>query len=107
VLSCQAQAVSRRPADHTIVKIRIRTAARARLTVAGPLAPVRGENTASRAGAQGTRTLRFRVGDAPPGVAVVMTVRVSGRGGEGSCQARLRPRPARVSAVSAATVITA
>jgi hypothetical protein len=100
-LYCQAQAVSRRPADHTIVKIRIRTAARARVTVTGPLAPVRGESAASRVSALGTRTLRFRVGDAPPGVAVVMTVRVSRRGGAGSCQARLRPRPARVTAVAA------
>jgi hypothetical protein len=100
-LACQAQAVSRRPADHTIVKIRIRTAARAQVTVTGPLAPVRDESGTGLASAKGMRTLRFRVGDAPPGLAVVMTVRVSRSGGEGSCQARLRPRPARVTAVAA------
>jgi hypothetical protein len=100
-VACQAQAVRRRPADHTIVQIRVRTAARAQVTVTGPLAPVRNESGTGRASAKGMRTLRFRVGDAPPGVAVVMTVRVSRGSGEGSCQARLRPRAARVTAVAA------
>jgi hypothetical protein len=100
LLTCDAQAVSERPADHTIVRIRVRTLAHARVTATGPLAWVRGERATGRASAGGTRMLRFRVGDAPPGVAVVITVRVSHAGKSGSCQAALRPRPAQVAAVA-------
>jgi hypothetical protein len=100
-LSCDARAVSRRPADHTVVKVQVRTVAHAQVTATGPLALARGEKAVSQASARGTRTLRFRVGDAPPGVAVVITVRVSLDGSNGSCQARLRPRPAPTTAVTA------
>jgi hypothetical protein len=100
-LACSAQAASSRPADHTIVKIRVRTVAHAQVTATGPLALARGQSAVSRTSAHGTRMLRFRVGDAPPGVAVVITVHVSHDGSSGSCHASLLPRPA------PATVVTA
>jgi hypothetical protein len=100
-LACDAQAVNQRPADHTIAKIRIHTVARAQVTATGPLALTRGEGAATRASARGTRTLRFRVGAAPPGDPVVITVQVSHDGRTGSCQASLLPRPAPATAVTA------
>jgi hypothetical protein len=100
-LICDAQAISKRPADHTIVKIQVHTVAHAQVTVAGPLPLQRGESAAGWASANGSRTLRFRVGDATPGLAVVITVRVSSDGSQGSCQASVRPRPAPATAVAA------
>jgi hypothetical protein len=100
-LACGAQAASRRPADHTIVKVRVRTVAHAKVTATGALALARGESAASRASVHGTRTLRFRVGDAPPGVTVVITVHVSRDGSTGTCQASLQPRPTPATAVTA------
>lgn len=102
-LICDAQAVSKRPADHTIVKIRIHTVAHAQVTATGPLPLQRGENVAGRANANGNRTLRFRVGDATPGLAVVITVRVTSDGSQGSCQASVQPRQAPATAVAAPT----
>jgi hypothetical protein len=83
-LACDAQAVNNRPADHTIAKIRVHTVARAQVTATGPLALTRRENAASLASARGTRTLRFRVGAAPPGDAIVITVQVSRGGSTGA-----------------------
>jgi len=100
-LICDAQAVSKRPADHTIAKVRVRTVAHAQVTASGPLALVRGESAAGQASANGNRTLRFRVGDAAPGVAVVITVQVSRDGSQGSCQALLLPRQDPATAVAA------
>jgi hypothetical protein len=100
-LACDAQAVNNWPADRTIAKIRVHTVARAQVTAAGPLALTRGESAASQASARGARTLRFRVGNAPPGDPVVITVQVSRDGSTGSCQASLLPRPAPATAVTA------
>jgi hypothetical protein len=100
-LSCDAQAVGGRPADHAIAKVRVRTKAHARVTAAGPLALVRGERATGRASASGTRMLRFRVGDARPGAAVVVTVRVSRDDSTGTCRASLRPRAAVIAAAAA------
>jgi hypothetical protein len=100
-LSCDAQALGRRPADHTIAKIRVSTAAHAQVSAAAPLALVRGEPVVGLANADGTRTLRFRVGDARAGVPVVIMVEVSLGASTGSCQATLRPRAAAVAAVAA------
>jgi hypothetical protein len=105
-LACEAQAVSNQPADHTIVKVRVRTVARARVTATGPLALARGQAAVSRASAQGTRTLRFRVGDASPGVEVVITVHVSQGGSAGQCRAWLMPRPAPATVVQASAPTT-
>jgi hypothetical protein len=91
-LSCAAQAVRPRPADNTIARIQVTTVAHARVTAAGPLSLVPGEHAAGRASAAGTRLLRFQVGDARPGVAVVITVRVRRDASTASCQAALRPR---------------
>jgi len=100
-LSCAAQVLGRRPADHTIARVRVSTAAHAHVSAAGPLALVRGEPAAGPASADGTRTLRFRVGDARPGVPVVIMVAVSLGASTGSCQATLRPRAAAVAAAAA------
>jgi hypothetical protein len=100
-LSCGAQALRPRPADHTIARIQVSTVAHARVTVTGPLPLVPGEPAAGRASATGTRMLRFEVGDARPGATVVITVQVSRLGITGSCQASLRPRAAAVAAVAA------
>ena len=99
-LVCHASAVSWRPADHTIAKIRVRTVAGAQVTASGPLAWLHGGGAAIRAKVNGTRTLRFWVGNATPGAAVVITVRVSSSGNTGTCQARLRPRPGPVTAAA-------
>jgi len=100
-LSCDAEALGRRPADHAIAKVRVSTVAHARVTAAGPLALVHGERVTGRASGAGTRVLRFRVGDARPGAAVVITVRVRHDGSAGSCQATFRPRAAAIAAVAA------
>jgi hypothetical protein len=101
-LSCDARAVRKRPEDHTIVKIQIHTVAHALVTETGPLALARGESATGLADANGNRPLRFRVGDAPPGLAVVITVHVSLGGSQGNCRATLSPSPALV-AVAAPT----
>jgi hypothetical protein len=100
-LACDARAVTRRPAGHTIAEIRVRTVAGAELTASGSLTWLHRGGAAIRANARGIRTLRFRVGSATPGVAVMITVRVSRGGSEGSCEARLRPRPAPAAATAA------
>lgn len=100
-LACQAVASSRRPRDHTTVKVRIYTAAHAKVTATSPLALANGQHAAGRASAAGTRTLRFRVDDATPGTRVVITVRVSRTGSKATCRASLRPRPVPVTAVAA------
>jgi hypothetical protein len=99
-LACHADAVVWRPADHTIAKVRVRTAAGAKVSASGPLAWLHSRGAAIRAEADGTRTLRFRVGSATPGAAVVITVRVSSGENTGSCRARLRPRPGPVTAAA-------
>jgi hypothetical protein len=100
-LACHAQSSSMRPRDHTTVKVRVQTAAHAKVTVTGPLTLASGQNAAGRASAAGTRTFRFRVGDATPGSRLVITVRVSHGGSKATCRASLRPRPAPVTAVAA------
>ena len=105
-LSCAARALRPRPADHTIARVRVSTAAHAWVTAAGPLPLVRGEHATGRANTGGTRMLRFRVGDAQPGVAVVITVRVARHGRSGNCRASLRPRPPAITATPAPTATT-
>ena len=100
-LPCDALAVSRRPADHATVKIQVHTAADAWVTAIGPLALLNGESAAGRASASGTRIMRFKVGDAAPGIPVVIGVLVSHGGSTGTCWAALRPRPAPAAAVAA------
>ena len=105
-LVCHANAVVWRPADHTIAKILVRTVAGAQVTASGPLAWLHGGGAAIRAKANGTRTLRFRVGNAAPGALVVITVSVSSIGSTGSCRARLRPRAGAVTAAAPAQPTT-
>jgi len=62
------------------------------------------KNVTGSSNANGTWTLRLRVGDATPGTRVVVAVRVSRRGSAGSCQASFRPRAAAVSAVAAPAI---
>jgi hypothetical protein len=90
--ACQALASSRRPRDRTTVTITVSTVAHARVAATGPLALANGERARGRADASGLRTVRFRVGDATPGVRVIITVRVSRHGGKGTCRTSLRPR---------------
>lgn len=93
-LKCHALAASRRPRDHTAVKIRIRTAVHAWVTATGALAALDGQSAAGRASAAGKRTLRFAVGGATPGAQVIIDVHVSRNGRKGTCQASFRPRSA-------------
>jgi len=105
-LVCHASAVVWRPADDTIARVRVRTVAGAQVTASGPLAWLHGGGAAIRANADGTRTLRFRVGNATPGALVVITVNVSRNQSTGSCHARLRPRPGAVTAAAPAQPTT-
>ena len=100
-LKCRAQATSRQPRDHTTATIKVHTVAHAELTATSRLASLKHKNVSGSSNANGTWTLRLRVGDATPGTRVVVTVHVSGYGSTGSCQAWFRPRAAAVSAVSA------
>lgn len=100
-LSCHARAAITRPRDHTTVRVQIRTAAHAGVTATGSLALANGQSATGRASADGSRALRFRVGDATPGAAVVIAVRVTRGNRTGTCQASFRPRPAAVIAVAA------
>jgi hypothetical protein len=100
-LECRAQATRTRPRDHTTVTIRIHTAARAQVTATSDAALARDGKTAGASSAKGTRTVRFRVGDSPPGIPLVVTVRVSRGGSIGTCQASFRPRAAAVRPVAA------
>ena len=78
----------------------------AQVTASGPLGWLHGGGAAIRAKANGTRTLRFRVGNATPGALVVITVSVSSSGSTGSCRARLRPRAGAVTAAAPAQPTT-
>jgi|SRR5450755_1222947 hypothetical protein len=91
LLTCKVQASSKYPRDHTTVKIRVSTIALARVTATGPLAPASGESAAGHASAEGTWTVDFQVGNSRPGTRVVLTVRVSRHGSNGSCHTSLRP----------------
>jgi preprotein translocase subunit SecE len=107
LLKCQAQATSRQPREHTTVTIRVQTVAHAEVTVTSRLASGRKKTVAGSANAKGIWALRVRVGDATPGVRVVVTVRVSRHGSTGRCQASFRPRAAAVSGVSGVSVVAA
>ncbi len=100
-LKCQAQATSRQPRDHTTVTIKVHTVAHAEVTATSRLASLRNKHVAGSANAKGTWAFRVRVGDAAPGVRVVVAVRVSHHGSTGRCQASFRPRAAAASVVAA------
>ena len=93
-LKCQAQATSKRPRDHATVTIRVHTVARAKVTATSPLALLKHESATGSASDNGTRILRFHVGDATPGTRVGIVVRVSYRDSTGSCRASFWPRTA-------------
>lgn len=95
-LTCQAQATSRQPRDHTTVTIKVHTVAQAKVTVTSRLASLRNKHLAGSANAMGIWALRVRVGDATPGARVIVAVRVSRHGSTGRCQASFRPRAAAV-----------
>jgi hypothetical protein len=100
-LKCQAQATSRQPRDHAIVTIKVHTVAHAKVTVTSRLASLRSKHVAGSSNAMGMWALRVRVGDAKPGVRVIVAVRVSRHGSTGRCQASFRPRAAAVSVAAA------
>ena len=98
-LVCHAQATRPRPRDHTTVGIRVSTVAQAWVTATDALSLLNGQNASGRASAQGQRTLWFRVGNATPGVRVVIDVRTSRQGQKGTCEASFLPRAALAAAV--------
>ncbi len=104
-LTCQAQASSRQPRDHTAVTIKVHTVAHATVTVISRLASLRNKNVAGSSDANGIWALRVRVGDATPGARVVVAVRVTRHDSTGRCQASFRPRAA-VSASGAETAVS-
>jgi hypothetical protein len=87
-LPCHARALTRRPRVHSTVKIRVRTAAHARV----PATSTNGENASGRASARGQRVLRFRVENASAGTQVFVNIDVTRHSRTGSCQASFRPR---------------
>ena len=97
ILECHARALRRRPRDHTTVPVRVRTAARAWVTATSRRAAMQ-DHASGRASARGARTMRFRVGNARPGVRIVIAVRVSRHGHAAACRASLRPRRIAVAA---------
>jgi hypothetical protein len=98
VLECHARALRRRPRDHTAVPLRVRTAAGAWVTATSRRAAAN-DHASGRASARGTWRMRFRVGDARPGVRIVIAVRVSRHGHAATCRTSLRPRRIAVPAV--------
>ncbi len=100
-LKCRVQVTSKQPRDHTTVTIKVHTVAHAQVTATSRSAPLKNKNVTGSSNANGTWTLRLRVGDATPGTRVVVAVRVSRHGSTGSCQASFRPRAAAVSAAAA------
>ena len=97
-LKCQPRVMSKRPRDHSTVVIRVQTVAHAEVTATSTLALLKKESAAGPASGNGTRTVRFQVGGAMPGIRVVVHVRVSYHGSTGSCQASFWPRAATASA---------
>lgn len=93
-LKCQAKAMSERPRDHSTVVIQVHTVAHAEVTATSRVALLKNERATGSASGNGTRTLRFRVGDATAGTRIVIHLRVSSHGRTGSCQASFTPRAA-------------
>jgi hypothetical protein len=100
-LRCHARAVHRRPRDHSMARIRVRT--RARAWVSATTHSAVADPAPGRGGRHGIRILYIRVGDATPGTRVVFAVRVTRHGHTAACRASFRPRPVRARAVAAPT----
>jgi hypothetical protein len=98
-LACHAQATRPHPRDHSTVGVRVTTVPHARVTAVGAWPIINGQSVSGRANAQGQRTLRFRVGNATPGLRVMIDVHISRNGQKGSCQASFKPRAALAAAV--------
>ena len=98
-LACHAQATRPHPRDHSSVGVRVATVPHARVTAADAWSLINGQSASGRANAQGQRTLRFRVGNATPGMQVMIDVHISSNGRKGSCQASFVPRAALAAAV--------
>ncbi len=100
-LECRAQATSKQPLDHTTVTIKVHTAANAEVTATSRGAPLKNKKVTGSSNANGNWALHLRIGNATPGIRVVVTVRVSRHDGTGSCQASFLPRAAAISAAAA------
>ncbi len=98
-LACHAQATRPHPRDHSTVGVTVTTVPHAQVTAVDAWPVINGQRASGRANAQGKRTLRFRVGNAPPGVQVMIDVHISRNGQKGSCQASFMPRAALAAAV--------
>ena len=98
-LACHAQATRPHPRDHSTVGIRVSTVPHAKVTAVDAWSVINGQSASGQANAQGQRTLRFRVGNATPGLQVMIDVRISRNGQKGSCQASFEPRAALAAAV--------
>jgi hypothetical protein len=97
-LACHAQATRPHPRDHSSVGVRVTTVPHARVTGVATWS-VTGQSVSGRANAQGTRVLRFRVGNATPGTQAMIDVHISSNGRKASCQASFEPRAALAAAV--------
>jgi len=91
-LACHLSASSKSPRDRSTFTIRVKTAAHARVTVKGPLAPARDGSRSGHASSAGERAIRLRVGDAAPGVPIVIAVHVFRHHRSGMCRLTLQPR---------------
>lgn len=91
-LACHARASSRRPREHTTVRIEVQTKGRARVTATDVRSLPGGQSRSGRASATGELTLRFGVGVARPGSRVIVDVRVFLNGRRGHCRTSFRPR---------------
>lgn len=98
-LACHARATRPHPRDHSTVGVRVTTVPNARVTGVDAWPVINSRRASGRANAQGERTLRFRVGNATPGMQVMIDVHISRNGQKGSCQASFEPRAAVAAAV--------
>jgi hypothetical protein len=90
-LPCHPHASTRRPRDRSTVRIQVTTAPHARVALTTALSAA-GVGLEGHASAGGVRTFRLRVGDATPGVRVMVAIQVSRHNRIGRCKVLLRPR---------------
>jgi hypothetical protein len=100
-LPCSAAATRKHPADYSTVRVKVRTAARAR--VSATESDRRATRQAGRAAANGTLTLGFAVSTGPR---VTVEVHVSRHGRTGNCSASFRPAAAPTVTPSAAVPVS-
>jgi hypothetical protein len=101
-LACGLRVSSKHPRDHTRVTVRVRTVARARVSLTTALVLAPGAASTGRASADGIWIRHLQVGDSPPAVRVTIAVRVTRGKARGTCETWVRPRSAAAAATPSA-----